>query len=53
MNYALSNLFQLAQYTVHSLRDLNNIYVHTPQLNTTALPNHCMAQHAAMYHSLN
>jgi hypothetical protein len=38
MNYALSNLLQIAQYTAHNLRDLNNIYVHTPELYTTVLP---------------
>jgi len=53
MNYALSNLLQLAQYTVHNLRDLNNIYVHTPELYTTVLPTNCTVQHTTKCNYLN
>jgi hypothetical protein len=42
MNYAFSNLLQLAQYTVHSLRDLNNIYAEAPTPYTTEFPNNFM-----------
>ena len=42
MNHALSNLLQLVQFTVHSLRDLNNIFADTPELYTTVLPTNFM-----------
>jgi hypothetical protein len=53
MNYVLSNLLQLAQYTAHSLRDLNNIYVHTPELYTTVLQTNCTVQQMTICNSLN
>ena len=52
MSYALSNLLQLAQYTVSRLREINNIYVDTPELHTIVLPTNCTVQHTSICHSI-
>ena len=53
MNYALSNMLQLTQYTFHTLRDLEKYIADTTKLYTAVLPTNFVAQHTPICNFLN
>jgi len=53
MHCDLSSLLQSVQYTVHSPRELNNIYAEPSELQTTVLETGCVAQHTAICNCIN